>query len=236
MTFSVSYTLQRSLWPQNAWSLLSLLCLHQSLPGEGSQQCPLLPCSHSYRLATVSQLTQYSSCRLPESESEPYITTDVQSASLSWKKAPIWGLRSDFYYCQTVAGLLMWSALSDERTGLSFTIASCIASAVIYGFESRGTRDHILLSQIRDIPFRRLLRLAGLRWRYSNSPSHGTIDFQQTVPLITYRHGLFTKSTIGWLSVEHTRITYRLLMNNVTLRTIVRQRLSRNIPEVSSQQ
>jgi hypothetical protein len=27
-----------------------------------------------------------------------------------------------FYYCQTIAGLLMWGALSDERTGLSFTM------------------------------------------------------------------------------------------------------------------
>jgi hypothetical protein len=25
----------------------------------------------------------------------------------------------------TVAGLLMWGALSDERTGLSFTVAAC---------------------------------------------------------------------------------------------------------------
>jgi hypothetical protein len=50
--------------------------------------------------------------------------TDVQSASLSSKKASIWGLRPDFYYCQTVAGLLIWGALSDERTGLSFTIAA----------------------------------------------------------------------------------------------------------------
>jgi hypothetical protein len=38
-------------------------------------------------------------------------------------------------------------------------------SAVIFGSESLGTRDHILLSQIRDFPFRRLLRLAGLRIR-----------------------------------------------------------------------
>jgi hypothetical protein len=59
-----------------------------------------------------------------ESESESYVTTDGQSASLSWNKAPIWGLRPDFYYCQTVAGLLMWGALSDERAGLSFTIAA----------------------------------------------------------------------------------------------------------------
>jgi hypothetical protein len=30
---------------------------------------------------------------------ESYITTDGQSASLSWNKTPICGLRSDFYYC-----------------------------------------------------------------------------------------------------------------------------------------
>jgi hypothetical protein len=59
--------------------------------------------------------------RLAKFDSESYITTYGQSASLSWNKAPIWGLRPDFYYCQTVAGLLMWGALSDERTGLSST-------------------------------------------------------------------------------------------------------------------
>jgi hypothetical protein len=63
-------------------------------------------------------------------ESESYVTTDIQSASLSWYKVPIWGLRPDFY-CRTeygirrtVAGLLIWGALSDETTGLSFAIAS----------------------------------------------------------------------------------------------------------------
>jgi hypothetical protein len=56
-------------------------------------------------------------------ESESHITNDGQSASLSWNKAPIWGLGPDFYYCQTVADLLTWGDLSDERTDLSFTIA-----------------------------------------------------------------------------------------------------------------
>jgi hypothetical protein len=83
-------------------------------------------------LDTTASLTKNSTARhclkprmtvLSESESESYITTDGQSASLSWNKASIWGLRPDFYYCQTVAGLLMWGALSDERTGLSFTTA-----------------------------------------------------------------------------------------------------------------
>jgi hypothetical protein len=54
------------------------------------------------------------------SQSQSYVTTDGQSASLSWNKASILGLRPDFCYCQTVAGFLMWGALSDERKGLSF--------------------------------------------------------------------------------------------------------------------
>jgi hypothetical protein len=62
-----------------------------------------------------------------------------------------------------------------------------LASTVILRSEARGTHDYILLSQIRDssnleeqggpvippgtgFPFRRLLRLAVLRWRYSTPP------------------------------------------------------------------
>jgi hypothetical protein len=41
---------------------------------------------------------------------------------------------------------------SDERTGLSLQLLLALASAAILGFEARGTRDHILLSQIRDFP------------------------------------------------------------------------------------
>jgi hypothetical protein len=88
----------------------------------------------------------------------------------------------------------MWGALYDERTGLSFTTLLAPASAVTLGSKSREAHDHILLPQIRDypqpagsgsriyipqekggpvtppgtgFPFRRLLRLAGLRWRPS---------------------------------------------------------------------
>jgi hypothetical protein len=42
-----------------------------------------------------------------------------------------------------------------------------LVSAVIFGSEFHRTRGHILLSQIRYFFFRRLLRLAGSRWRYS---------------------------------------------------------------------
>jgi hypothetical protein len=50
-----------------------------------------------------------------------------------------------------------------------------LVSAVILLSESCGTRDHILLSQIRDFPFRRLLLLVGIRWRYSTLPPHGIL-------------------------------------------------------------
>jgi hypothetical protein len=40
------------------------------------------------------------------------------------------------------------------------------------GSESLWIRDHILLTQIRDFPFRRLLRLVRSQWRYSAPPPH----------------------------------------------------------------
>jgi hypothetical protein len=58
--------------------------------------------------------------------------------------------RPDFLYCQTVAGLLMWGALSDERTACHLQLLLALASAVILGSESHGTNDHILLPQILD--------------------------------------------------------------------------------------
>jgi hypothetical protein len=63
---------------------------------------PLLPGSDPLLTAVPFQLNH-------SSESK-YVTTESQSACLSWNKAPIWGLRPDLYYCLTVAGLLMWGA------------------------------------------------------------------------------------------------------------------------------
>jgi hypothetical protein len=63
-----------------------------------------------------------------ESESESYVTTDDQSASLSWYKAPIRGLRPDFFSVRNMEYvwqfLIPWGALSDERAGLSFVCAA----------------------------------------------------------------------------------------------------------------
>jgi hypothetical protein len=140
-----------------------------------------------------------------QSRSQSYVTTDGQPASLSWCQAPIWDLRPDFHCCHTVASVLMWGVLSGERTGLSFAIAACprqLSHSWVRVPLDSWPYDHILLSQIRDspnlqgqvpvfispkeqgdpvippgtgFPFRRLLRLAGLRWRYSNPSPRGVL-------------------------------------------------------------
>jgi hypothetical protein len=52
----------------------------------------------------------------PASRIEFFVMIDGPLATPSWNKAPIW----DLYCCQTVACLVIWGALSDKWTGLSF--------------------------------------------------------------------------------------------------------------------
>jgi hypothetical protein len=74
-----------------------------------------------------------------------------------------------------------------------------LASAVIFGSEFRGTRAHILLSQIRDFPFRRLLRLAILRWRYSTPSPHG-IAAETRLHMFYCPHTNRTEVTVSYSS------------------------------------
>jgi hypothetical protein len=101
-------------------------------------------------------------------------------------------------------GLLFCSAFSDERTGLNFTVQLLLglARAVTLGVEvPQNSRPHFTVSfetpqpggpgpsiyipREQDGPviptgtgfhFCRLLRLAGLRWRYSNPSPHGLVS------------------------------------------------------------
>jgi hypothetical protein len=115
-----------------------------------------------------------SSSGLLENKSQIYITTNVQLASLSWNKARIWGLRPYLYYCHTVAEFVLYGALP-LTIGRVCHLLSLLAlvNVVIFGYVFRGTRDHILLSLNRNFNFCLLLRLAGLRWRYSIPPPGG---------------------------------------------------------------
>jgi hypothetical protein len=89
-------------------------------------------------------------CHLLPNQSQSYATTDSQSASVSWCQAPIWGLRPDFITVRQLQ--VCWcGALSLTRERVCrLQLGLVLASVVILGSESRGTRDHILLPQIWD--------------------------------------------------------------------------------------
>jgi hypothetical protein len=65
-------------------------------------------------------------------------------------KHPSGAPRPHLYNCQAVAGLLIWSVLSDMRRVCRLQLLLALARAVILGPDSRETHDHILLSPIRD--------------------------------------------------------------------------------------
>jgi hypothetical protein len=99
-----------------------------------------------------------------------------QSVSKSWCRDPsgahdqlcitVWQLRS----CFCGAPSLMRGWVCRLYMLLAF------ASAVFLGSESLGTSDHIFLSHFWDFPFRCLLQLAELWWRYSTPPSPGILN------------------------------------------------------------
>jgi hypothetical protein len=100
-------------------------------------------------LGPIDRVSPY--LRLPApSRVESYVTTDVQSASLSWNEAPIWGFRPDFITVRQLQAC-WYGALSLTRGQICrLKLPLVLASAVNLGSESRGSCDHILLSQIRD--------------------------------------------------------------------------------------
>jgi hypothetical protein len=98
--------------------------------------------------------------------------TDRQSVSKSWCRAPS-GAHDQIFITVSQLRSCFCRTTSLTRGRMSFVYAAGPASAVFLGSKSLGTRDYILLFQIRDFPFRRLLRLAGSRWTYSTPPPHG---------------------------------------------------------------
>jgi hypothetical protein len=153
-------------------------------------------CLHS----SVIELYTYG--RLSESESESLYDWQftanqfvLVTSSLRLTASNFFSQMNSCYHSHYVTSTLKRGWVCRSQLLLAFT------SAVILRSESRGTHDQILLSKIRDSPqsggpgppiyipqehgrlvippgtgfhFRRLLRLAGLRWRYSTSPPHGT--------------------------------------------------------------
>jgi hypothetical protein len=127
------------------------------------------------RKATVDVLEPASTrgAQITDPVSESYVTTDSESASLSWNIAPMWGLRPDFCYSLTITFLFLWGALSDERTGQPFVYATGPRQRSPSWVPVPLVSWPYFLSQTWGFPFRRLLRLAGSRWRYSTPPPLG---------------------------------------------------------------
>jgi hypothetical protein len=141
------------------------------------------------------------------SQSKSHHSTESQTASLSWCQATIRVIDQFFFLLEIFLRQLricysMAPSLTRGRVCNRLLLLG-LASAVLLGPESRGTEDHISLSQFFNLPqpegpgpriyipqeqggpvippgtglpFRLLLRLAWLRWKYCNPPPHGLND------------------------------------------------------------
>jgi hypothetical protein len=97
---------------------------------------------------SLSQFSITRSQGQSQNQGKIYVTTDGQSASLSWNKAPIWGLRPDIYDCLTITVLFYGApSLMRGRICLLYMLLA-LASAVRLEFQALWSRDHILLPQI----------------------------------------------------------------------------------------
>jgi hypothetical protein len=181
-------------------SLLGLLCVHR-LSGIGFQRHRFNFRVHGVMSSlAVAYLTapseQASNCQTLNStrlhstnstQSQSHIATDGQSVSKSWCRGPpgahdqifvtVWQLRSCF----------LWGALSYERTSLSFVYATGPCQRSLSRVRVPWYSDHILLSQIWDFPFHRLLRLAGSRWRHSTPPPPNSIQLGRSSDIASER-------------------------------------------------
>jgi hypothetical protein len=105
----------------------------------------------------VYQYTQQIVYKRIQSQSQSYLTTDSQSASLSWCQAIITPRDQIFFFLEIFFRQLrvcyfLAPSLTRGRV-CNLLLLQGLASAIPLGSESCGTRDHILLSQ-----FMRLLQ------------------------------------------------------------------------------
>jgi hypothetical protein len=165
----------------------------------------------------------------PEVEVEVDFATDGESASSSWCRAPLWCSWPDFNF------LIFDNYFHRVGRPLWWEDGSVVWREITHWYDSSRTRNHTWLSHLRllqlggpdprvyifqeqggpviprgtGFPFCRLLRVAGLWWRYSNQPTHGTYEpyllrgwwtpLQQNAQCITMPHSYLNSITIHGL-------------------------------------
>jgi hypothetical protein len=152
------------------------------------------------------------------SQSQSYIKTDGQSATLSWNKTLVWSLRSHFITVRQLR--VCWCEAFSLTRGrvCRLQLLLALASAAIFGSESSGIRDHILLFQIRDFLFVAFYDSQGYGWRYSNPPPYTSLQgrlYSVSVSIVGYA---YPRRRVVWhlsvncvLSVATKRSTVPLL-------------------------
>jgi hypothetical protein len=124
------------------------------------------------------------------SESELYYEPTVSRPVVSWNKAPIWGLRPDFYYCLTITGF--WYGAPSLMRG-----RVCLLQCTMYNIQ------YILLSQIWDqfpvfiSPKNRVARLYPKALGIMFLAPSGSIKCWEVIELL-YNWQLLKKGSTSW--------------------------------------
>jgi hypothetical protein len=100
---TLPFTIARTKSSQSAFTnrFLVMLLTMEILQLLWSRRCPLANTQQFNYSSISSQPSLQNLTKLIQSQSQSYVTTDGQSASLSWCQAPIWGLWPDINYCLT---------------------------------------------------------------------------------------------------------------------------------------
>jgi hypothetical protein len=133
------------------------------------------------------------------SQSHSYGMTVGQLASLSWCQAPVWGRRQDFFTVRPLRvcleSPLLWEdgsvvcnccwpspaqSFSSPSPTVLMTIFYCLRFETPITWRARSQYLYLPRNRVAQFypsgtgfPFRSILRLAGLRWRYSNPSLRG---------------------------------------------------------------
>jgi hypothetical protein len=133
------------------------------------------------------------------------MTGGIPPISLSWCRAPRDSQPEFFSQLNTCSHSPYITSSLTRGWVCHLQLLLALASAFILGSDSHGTRDHILLSQVQDFPFRCLLQLAGLRWRYMTPLHTGIYGSCLVLACLLLNEKGSIKKRMGNTAIHHLR-------------------------------